>query len=348
MHTPDTNQSYRPGNSEMQKFGWNQWHRLHAKFRKSGRKSIERWGLAYLHSESSLDSLAYSVASALNKNGRHSIVYAESIWIDGTPQAVAETPSGSQIKCELADLLFIIEEKSINGNTQKETGLLIQGKATPKHNKLTSGSSTKKERQLLECMDRSKPIKLYRATKISHSSEIGSYKLNGTPFGMGDCSRYLLMPKFSTWRIYDLITYPLDRLTIAPFQVGWPRSIRSPYLQSPRGIVEAVQRMVLFGEIGKEITNPSTCEWSRLVNDLRGNYLGSQMAGYGGQERINTSSEFCSFSYSSAHATRPNTPPTPPNHPPHGEASDTQTNVPPSISILKLTIVNIDEDDLPT
>ncbi len=331
----------------MKKFGWYEWRKLYEKFRESGRNSIERWGLCFLHSEPSLNALACLVASALNKNGRRAMVYAESIWIDGTPQAIAETTSGSEVKCELADLLFIFEEKSSNGDTKKEIGLLIQGKATPRHNKLTSGSSTKKERKLLECMDRSKPIELYRATVVSPSSKIGVYNLSGIPVGMRDCSRYLLMPKLLGWRFYGLITRPLDRLAIAPFQVGWPRSIRSPYLQSPRGIVEAVQRMVLFGEIGKEIADPSICEWSRMVNDLRGGYLGSYMAGYGGQKRINNSIRFISSGCSEGGAVRLNTRSIPPSHPPQEEGADTQANVPPSISILKLTIVNLDEEELP-
>ncbi|MBT9097441.1 hypothetical protein KFZ76_06915 [Methylovulum psychrotolerans] len=300
----------------------------------SVREANGRWGLSYLHSRYSLNGLARAVAHKLGKSGKHCEVSVESIWIDGTPQAKAQTSSGAIVNCELADLLFLLEEKDVSGMVQKETALLIQGKATPKYNKLTSGSSTKKERKLLESMDRSMPLVLFKDTKSSSKSQIGSYILGCIPLGLGDCSRYLLMPKSAAW-------FAPCYLSIAPFQVGWPSSINSPYLKRPRSVVEAIQRMALFGDIGKEVIDPSKCEWSRLVNDLRGNYAGIHMAGYGGQARINTSREVISFA-SRLHTSYQSSRNRPPNHPPMTQRSDMEENIVPSISIVKVSITYTD------
>lgn len=324
----------------MRPFGWQKWKSLYWGFKKSKLRSIERWGLVYLHSTYTLDKLAYSVAQLLGKNGKHCEVSLESIWIDGTPQAEAKALSGCSIKCELADLLFILEERDQTNLFTLETGLLIQGKATPRYNKLTSGSSTKKERQLLEGMDRSQPIILYRGTGTAQNSIIGTYKLAGIPFGLNDCSRYLLMPKSAAWDFPFFEDY-------APFQVGWPKARVSPYLQSPKSIVEAIQQMVLLGNIGKKIIDPSKCEWSRLVNDLRGNYSSTQMIGYGGQPRVNHSTTMISF-VSALYMSNGPVRKYPPDYPPTGSAerSNTEENTPPSISVIKITIRHLDTDSL--
>lgn len=320
----------------MKRFGWGQWNRLHSQFKNRKLRSIERWGLSYLHSICSLDGLAQSVAKVLGDSGKHCSVSVESIWIDGTPQAKAQIGSGGVVKCELADLLFLLEEKNTSGHIQRETALLVQGKATPRYNKLTSGSSTKKERQLLEGMDRSKPLELYKDTRSSSGAQIGSYILGGIPWGLGDCSRYLLMPKAAAWSVPAW-------LTIAPFQVGWPKTKCSPYLKGPRGVVEAIQRMALVGDIGKVVIDPSKCEWSRLVEDLRGNYARIYMSGYGGQPRHNTSRSVMCFASSSfsTHRLPWASPPPPPSI---KEIEDTEEFIPPSISIVKVSIVYLDQE----
>lgn len=330
----------------MEPFGWKQWSSLYRAFKISKRHSIERYGLSYLHSDCALDGLAHVIAKILKENGKRCEVSIESIWVDGTPQAEAKMPSGCLIKCELADLLFILQETNQANSTISETGLLIQGKATPKYNKLTSGNSTKKERQLLEGMDRSQPITLYRGTSANKNSVIGTYILNGVSTGLGDCSRYLLMPKSAAWIPPPLLLHYYPAIYYyAPFQVGWPKDKTSPYLQSPQCITESFKQMALLKNIGKNIIYPSNCEWSRMVNDLRGNYLNTQMAGYGGQPRINNSSKIAYFS-SSIHTSNYSTRKIPPNYPPNtnAEQSNTEENSPPSISIIKVTIRHVDSD----
>lgn len=324
----------------MKRFGWEQWNKLHSDYKNRKLRSIERRGLSFLHSIYSLDGLAQSVAKVLGDSGKHCCVSVGSIWIDGTPQAKAQISSGEIVRCELADLLFLIEEKNASGYIQRETALLVQGKATPKYNKLTSGSSTKKERKLLEGMDRSKPLELYKDTKSSSGAQIGSYTLGGITWGLRDCSRYLLMPKAAAW-------FCFDGLTIAPFQVGWPKSKSSSYLKAPIGVVEAIQRMALVGDIGKVVINPSCCEWSRLVNDLRGNYAGIYMSGYGGQPRWNTSRGvmcFASSSSSSSFSTSRFKWSSPPNTPFIKESVGNEEFIPPSISIVKVSIVYLDQE----
>lgn len=303
---------------------------------KSNNRSIERWGLSYLHSDYALDELARSVAYVLGRNGRKCSVWAESIWIDGTPQAEAAMPSGKKIQCELADLLFIVEEINCIDSSSNERGVLIQGKATLKYNKLPSGNSTKKERQLLEGMDRAKPLTLYRGTSSANSSKIGTYHLFNIAHGLADCSRYLLMPKGAMW------FYPIFEL-YAPFQVGWPKSRASSLLRTPKSIVESMQEMVISKTIGKSIVEPSKCEWSRMVNDLRGNYSNVRMAGYNNQSRINRSAQIMSLSTKASFNQ---------NHirshfstePPTERNGENYDFTPPSISIIKIIIQNLDEE----
>jgi hypothetical protein len=277
-----------------------------------------------------LNSLALGVALQLQKHGKQGKVSVGSIWIDGTPQAKAQTQSGATVKCELADLLFLLEERDPSGKIKKETALLIQGKATPTFNKLPSGKSTQKERQLLEWMNRSKPLELYKDTKASKNSKIGTYLLSSNICGLSDCSRYLLMPN-------SLIS-PAIR-TIAPFQIGWPNPNNSHFLKSPRGIVEAIQRMALFSDIGKEVIDPTKCEWSRLVNDLCGTYKKIVMKGYGGQLRIISSSwiaHFNEITYSMNDFCVTET-----NEPPRIlfiKNVDTDEFIPPKIPIIKICI----------
>jgi hypothetical protein len=246
-----------------------------------------------------------------------------------------------EIKCELADLLFILEETDSKNMARREIGLLIQGKATPKYNKLTSGNSTKKERRLLEGMDRSQSITLYKGTKSNSKSIIGTYKLGGIPKGLSDCSRYLLMPKFGSWIL------PFFE-GVAPFQVGWPKTQISPYIHPTKSVVEAIQQMALSGKIGKKIISPSMCEWSRLVCDLRGNYSGSQMDGYGGQPRVSQSTRIFSSVTNQFMQQVANAPLFSPIYPPAGHEDDSNADrdQSPSISIIKVKIRYLEGDNL--
>ncbi|MDT4813575.1 hypothetical protein FQZ97_465640 [compost metagenome] len=142
-------------------FSWAFWRALHSGFKRSGSKQQERWQLAYLHSPSALEHLARTVRMALRRP-TFAAVSVQSIWIDGTPQVMGFLPCGTPLaSCELADLLFIVNQMDPSGVTVKRTGLLIQGKTAKRHNALPSNPSTKKERLLLEGLDRSRPLSVY-------------------------------------------------------------------------------------------------------------------------------------------------------------------------------------------
>ena len=76
------------------------WNRNYRKFLKSNWHSLERWGLAYLHSPHALDALACAIAQEFSHRRIKVVVSIESVWIDGTPQVKAETHSG-KVQCEL-------------------------------------------------------------------------------------------------------------------------------------------------------------------------------------------------------------------------------------------------------
>lgn len=318
----------------MKPFGWLRWMNLFGK--KHGR-SLERYYLQYLHSRNALENLARGTAKVLTKAGKPCKVQLKSIWIDGTPQAVATTVSGTRVQCELADLLFILEEKDHHGKTIKETGLLLQAKVSRRNNKIPEGASTKKERDLLEEMDRNKKIALYRGTGGTTTSQIGTspYILSRTLAGLEDCARYLLMPLEPMWQGLPQ--------RYAPYQVGWPASRSKAYLQSPVSILRAVQDMVISRTVGRQILHRSQCEWSRMVDDLRQGYSGVNMKGFGGQPRVSSSGFviLATETYATSSSTRRLVERVlPPN--------DTHDKLPndgegPAISILHLTIQYLNE-----
>lgn len=262
------------------------WHKFRARrrdFGLSGWPSRERWFLAYLHSEYALSELAQATARALTLAARPSAVSLQSVWIDGTPQASAFATGGRSVACELADLLFILQEHDVRGGVTARSGLLLQAKIARKHDRLPSGASTRKERLLLENLDRGQPLELYRDTGRSAGAQIGSYTLGGTPPGLKDCARYVLIPKELSWG---------SAWYWAPYLVGWPPSSSSPCIRPPTGIVHAIQRAAVAQAIGRPLNDRDQlkgCEWSRMVWDLLGDYGHVIMAGYGGQRRVNTS-----------------------------------------------------------
>lgn len=321
----------------MRPFGWEKWRTLHRRYIKSGWHSLERWGLVYLHSRYALNNLARAVAGAMGKAGKQSSVSVQSIWIDGTPQVSATAMSGKKVKCELADLLFILNEQDPTGRLLRRSGLLVQAKVARKYNELPAGSSTAKERRLLEDLNRAMPIDVYRGMATT-SSKIGSYVFGGNTYGMKDCSRYVLMPKGLAWS-------PIRR-DFAPFQVGWPSSKIHTELRPPIGLVEAIQRVVITQSIGRQVhdNTPSlSCDWSRLVWDLLGDFDKVVMSGYGGQKRIHTSafvpSNVLHFMASDDFSTSGSTVlrnPIPPNQPIDEE--QIAFDRPPSISVLVISI----------
>jgi hypothetical protein len=148
--------------------------------------------LKFLHRRSSLDVLARRIARAAPNYA----VKVESVWVDGTPQATFTDISGMSSNCELADLLLLVRKEQPTGTFVEERGLLLQGKITPKYNRLTSGSSTILERRLLERIDRASQLQLHRDTQ--RNSLLGTFTLGASsltgPHGLKDCARYLLAP----------------------------------------------------------------------------------------------------------------------------------------------------------
>jgi len=179
----------------MRAFGWSKWKILHDGFKKSTWTSLERWGLAYIHSKTALNELTQAVATNFSKAGKSVGVSISSIWIDGTPQIMGHDVSGAALKGELADLLLILNETSGTGISICRTGLLLQGKTSKRYNRLPSNPTTKSERRLLEHLDRNKSLDIYRNMKASPGSLIGKYTLRGGGHGLKDCARYLIIAK---------------------------------------------------------------------------------------------------------------------------------------------------------
>lgn len=269
----------------MSHLGWINWNRLHARY-KAGLlpHGLEREALKYLHRKSSLNLLARRIASACPGLA----VRAESIWIDGTPQATFTDMSGQTANCELADLLLIVRKELPTGQLIDENALLLQAKVTPKYNRLTSGSSTKLERRLLENVNRTLQIDLHRDTQ--RKNLINTYVLGPGAYGaigLKDCARYLLVPKGAAWANAGF-SFP-------PYQVGWPRSMPGPFLTKPIGFVDAALGIGVRGTLGRPVTASPTDVWSKMISDLRGAYVGVVMPGYG-HGRIHVGTAFMSVS----------------------------------------------------
>lgn len=268
------------------RFDWTDWQiRMHAHH--GAIWGLERWFLMYFHNPDSLNALAHAIQSYASLAMSTSVnAGIESMWIDGTPQAVAISARG-QVKCELADLLLIVQDVSPSGQVLSERGLLVQAKVASKPNRIPGGASTRKERRLLERMDRTQPLELYADTGAG--SPIGSYTLGPAPgrsVGLEDCARYLLIPKTLHWGL----RYPL----YAPHQVGWPPVHSRNAMYPSFDFVQAIIQMYdpIGSTIGRSILQPTgatTCEWTRLVNDLRRRYSKTAMGGYGGQSRVYSS-----------------------------------------------------------
>lgn len=309
----------------MSHFGWSNFWRLHFKQLAGLLPHVrEREILKFLHRRSSVDVLARRIAKLVPGFK----VTVESVWVDGTPQAKFTDNSGGTSNCELADLLLLVRRELPNGILVAERGLLLQVKITPKHNKLTSGSSTKLERRLLERTDRGLPIELYRDTQLS--SLLGTFTLGptaaGVNFGMKDCARFLLAPKLAKW--ISLVS------NLSPFQVGWPFSSSSPFLKKPKGVVQAILEVGVAGSLGRIVDVPGTNAWSNIIAAIRGAYTGKTMPGYA-HGRIHVGSAFLvkSLSFSGSQVFF--------QHPPRVDLpidlENWQSN-PPAIPILTVTL----------
>lgn len=257
---------------------WTDWDTQVKKFVVAKERSLERWFLRYLHSTDILKELAESLA--LSVPLWTCIVNVRSVWIDGTPQALGKTVSGKTVKCELADLLIIIQNwDSTSGRVTRRRGILLQAKLCERFGRLSGGRSTANERDLLELLDRSKPLALFKDTKrtsllnprsqyvLSKSTLVSSSLVSG----LADCSSYLLFPS----RRFKEPFIPYH-----PFVLGWPkcRSIKS--IKPATSVEQAFNLLSLGRMFGRDVLDQSLsnqCEWTRMVYDLLGGYASLMM-----------------------------------------------------------------------
>lgn len=252
-------------------------------------RAVERRGLRHIHDPSTLDELSIHLASHLAGLNIQAAIRTESVWVDGTPQAKAVTNSGS-VQCELADLLILLSVTR-NNMVQSRSAVLIQAKVGVDINRIPSSSSTKKERALLEEMDHSKKIEIYR--DMQGKSQIGSYQLKPNGFGLGDYSRYMVMPTDFHGIFFQYFE---------PFVTGWPKKISSNLLSS-LALFKDAPIALWDGTLGSPLRTSSSCEWTRLVEDLLGQYRSKRMKRFGGFDRVKKSSECASLMINTSHST---------------------------------------------
>lgn len=155
----------------MSQFSSKSWGGFLAAYARSG--ALERRALAYIHNTASLNELAERLSLHLSIRNVRARVRVGSVWIDGTPQAKAQTSHGP-VQCELSDLLVVMNVYR-GGLIKDRAAVLIQAKVNTSPDEIPPGRSTKKERALLEEYDESQQIELFRDTKAT--SKIGAYSL---------------------------------------------------------------------------------------------------------------------------------------------------------------------------
>lgn len=291
---------------------WENWSKVYLNKKNKKRASLERWGLRNLHSVATLDYIVSEVKKNLN-NTPYINVSANSVWVDGTPQAKftvskyedvnnsstsyvntnqvsLKARKDEVLNCELADLLFIFNEFNSKTGFKKVRAVLLQGKCSEKNNLLPDGPSTEKERKLLESVNREELLTLYPGTKAS-GKEIGKYKLGGGEPGLADCAKYLMMPKYEAWN------YKPPEKT-GPYVIGWPVDSSSKSLGVTQNYLDAViDEMLKSPKMGREVKFKNgdidrTCEWSKMIDDLLTSYHGVTMKGYDRQRRFYKSSGY--------------------------------------------------------
>ncbi|MGC0788745.1 lysogenic conversion protein [Pantoea agglomerans] len=292
---------------------WENWSEVYLNKKHNKRASLERWGLRNLHSVEALDHIVSEVKNKYLHNNPHIKVTANSVWVDGTPQAKFTVSNYKRVygslsaisgnatqpnirsskdevlNCELADLLFIFNEFNNQNGFKRVRAVLLQGKCADKNNVLPDGPSTEKERKLFELVNRNKELTLYPGTKVS-GDPIGSYTLGGHVSGLADCAKYLMMPKHEKWN------YKAPE-NIGPYVIGWPESLTSKSLGETSNYLDAVIHEMLQSQtMGKEVKFDNgaidrTCEWSAMIEDLLTCYHAVTMKGYDRQRRFYRSSE---------------------------------------------------------
>lgn len=292
---------------------WENWKKVYLNKKKNKRASLERWGLRNLHSVKNLDHIVSEVKKTYLNNNPHIKVTANSVWVDGTPQAKftvshykrvygslsaisgnvtqpnIRSSKDEVLNCELADLLFIFNEFNNQNGFKRVRAVLLQGKCADKNNVLPEGPSTEKERKLFELVNRNEKITLYPGTKASGDA-IGAYTLGGHMSGLADCAKYLMMPKNEKWN------YKAPENT-DPYVIGWPEKLTSKSLGETSNYLDAVIHEMLQSQtMGKEVKFDNgaidrTCEWSAMIEDLLTCYNPVTMKGYDNQRRVYRSSE---------------------------------------------------------
>lgn len=270
-------------------FGWDKWNQVYLHKKNKKRASLERYGLRNLHSVASLDFIVSKVHETYSKKSENVSVNAKSVWVDGTPQAKFMTGDGLTLNCELADLLLIVHEIDESNTTKNFRGVLLQAKCSERHNILPNGLSTDKERKLLESIDRNQPLTLYPGTR-AYGQKIGEYILGGSSFGLSDCTKYLMMPKYEKWNYKT-------SFDVSPYVTGWPQTISSKNLIDTVNYLDSIISGMIFSKsMGKEIKLANCnsidihCAWSKMIYDLLNCYLPITMKGYGCQRRVYKSS----------------------------------------------------------
>ncbi|MEN3760507.1 hypothetical protein [Aeromonas veronii] len=260
----------------------NDYYEYCLKFILAGRKKHERLFLRLLHTKEHLSFLSRFISLAYHEKNIKCNVNVSSIWIDGTPQAAFASVNDVSLQCELADLLYIVEIQNNSGSILMRRALLLQGKLSTNIHKIPDGPSTFKERMLFENLDRVKPVTILSGTN-ANSRRIGTYSFDKSEKkGLYDCARFLNLcdptPYLFSMSPTDFLSYQ---------NVSWPINEVCNELENGFNLVSAALRMGTTKSLGKEITENSCCEWSRLVRDLENRYDDIVMNGYGRQRRIN-------------------------------------------------------------
>ncbi|WP_369141346.1 hypothetical protein [Klebsiella variicola] len=138
---------------------------------KQKRASLERWGLRNLHSVETLDHIVSEVKKTYLNNNPYIKVSANSVWVDGTPQAKFTVSKYENVKnsstsygntnqvslkarkdevlnCELADLLFIFNEFNSQNGFKKVRAVLLQGKCSEKKQFIARWTFNRKRKEV--------------------------------------------------------------------------------------------------------------------------------------------------------------------------------------------------------
>lgn len=264
----------------MSKFSVEGWVKVLNQYTNSG--SLERRGLRHIHERHSLDELALTLRDHLEYLEIKAAVQVSSIWIDGTPQAKADIKPKGSVQCELADLMIILSVTQ-NNIPLRESALLIQGKVGNDPETIPTGSSTTRERALLEHFDDSSPLEIYKNTRAT--SLIDKFDIKTGSVGFKNHARFLVMP--------INLNNPVVR-DYGPFVSGWPKAHKSHKLTEMCLFADTPVLMWEF-LLGSPITDPSKDEWTRLVRRLSGHYKFRSMKRFGGFSRKINSAKYMSY-----------------------------------------------------